>query len=162
MRAPLRFFYRGFTLIEMVVVMAIVGVVAVAVTPMIMSMFESYTDQRQFADTDAQARLALERMLRELRTVRTPADLSAPGASISFTDVNGNAIAYSLSGTQLLRDTDVLATGVANLAFSYFDRTGAPVAGGAAPYYIRAQFTLAPPGGNARNLIGEVLPRTFL
>lgn len=152
----------GFTLIEMTIVIALIGVVAAALTPMIAGMFASYSDQRRFADKDEQARLALERMLRDLRTVRAPADLSGGGASITFTDIDNAVTTYSLAGTQLLRNGDVLATGVSGLAFSYYDRRGAAVAGAAIPYYIRVQFSLTTDTGVASAHAGEVHPRNFL
>lgn len=152
---------QGFTLIEMVVTITILGGVSIALGSMIIEMFQSYSSQQQFTDQDAQARLTLDRMLRDVREARLPADLSAPGTSLVFTDITNTAITYALSGTQLLRNGNVLADGVSALSFSYYDNAGATLAAAAGTRYIAAQFTLTTADGIANTVRGVVSPRNF-
>lgn len=151
----------GFTLIETVIVIAILGAITAGLSTLIVEMFQSYSSQQQFADQDAQARLALERMLRDVRDARSTADLNAPGASLVFTDTTATLVTYAISGTQLQRNGNVLADGVSALTFSYFNNAGAALAAAAGTRYIAAQFTLTTQDGIASTVRGVVYPRNF-
>lgn len=152
---------RGFTLIETVITIAVVGAITVAVSTLIVEMFQSYSSQQQFADQDTQTRLALERILRDVREARLPTDLNAPGATLVFTDITNVSITYALSGTQLQRNGNTLADGVSALSFSYFDNAGASLAAAAGTRYIAVQFTQTTQDGIANTVRGVVSPRNF-
>ena len=69
-RRPIAFRPTGFTLIEVVTSLIIVGVLA-AISATVMSRgLLNYFVGREIARDDAQGRLAFERMVRELRTAR--------------------------------------------------------------------------------------------
>jgi prepilin-type N-terminal cleavage/methylation domain-containing protein len=111
---------KGFTLIEAVIVIVILSVLGAIGTPLLMSATRSYMMERSIINTDAQAQLAVERMVREIKLV-DPANITAFTAnSLSFT-LNGAPVSYSLNAQhQLLRNSDILATGVSGLSFAYF------------------------------------------
>ena len=152
---------QGFTLIEMVISTAILGALVIALSAMIIEMFQSYSSQRQFTDQDAQARLALERVLRDLRDVRSVADLGAPGATIAFTDTSATAVTYALVGTLLQRNGNTIADGVSALSVNYYGNTGALLGAAAGTRYIAVQFTLTTQDGIANTVRGVVYPRNF-
>ena len=66
----------GFTLIELVVTTAIVAVIGVVFAQIFSSGLSNYVLGRELVADDAQARLALERMSRDIRMARSAADIS--------------------------------------------------------------------------------------
>lgn len=115
----------GFTLIEFVVVIVIMGIIAAISSQMIATGLTSYLSNKDVLNATAQARLAIERITRDIRSVRSSSDIStATATQFTFTDTNGNSISYTLSGTSLMRGSQVLADGIASLSFTYYDKNG--------------------------------------
>jgi hypothetical protein len=131
--------------------------------------FSAYFTGRDIADADWQARLAFERMSRELRMVRAPADLviAAP-AEITFVDTGTNTVRFYLNGATLMRseggavNAQPLADGVSALAFSYL-RNDALTAEAAIPanvYFITVAMTVTR-GNTNSSFRTTVRPRNF-
>jgi prepilin-type N-terminal cleavage/methylation domain-containing protein len=124
----------GFSLIELIIVITILGIISVMGSNILSSAFQGYLDNKNLIDSDWQARLALERMQRDIRAVRSTADMTTAAASqLVFTNTAGNTLTYALSGTNLTLKVNsnaaqVLANGVQSLGFSYYDRNGASTA----------------------------------
>ncbi len=141
---------RGFTLVEMVVVMVIIGIIASVGALVLKEVFSTFFAGEDINRGDWQGRVAMERMSRELRDIRfaSAADLPTIGANtIRFFDVYGNDITYALSGTTLNRTqaptgAQPLADNVSALAFTYLDQTGTGTAVAANVYYIQVQATV--------------------
>ena len=152
---------RGFSLIEMILVIVIVGIIATVGAQLMGTGFQLYFTGRDTLDVDAQARLALERMTRELRAVRPATGLTmVPATEVTFTDVDGTAVRYYISAGDLLRNTQVLAGGVSGLNFVYTDNGGAVTAIPAQVRYISFQFT-ATQGGMSSTYRATVSPRNI-
>src|SRR6266436_7481876 len=84
---------HGWTLIELVMVIVILGLLAAMGAGLLSSVFRSYFAARDITSSDGQARAAFERMTRELRQVRTATatDLDvASTAQFRFIDSDGN------------------------------------------------------------------------
>jgi prepilin-type N-terminal cleavage/methylation domain-containing protein len=82
----------GFTLIEVVVTVVIVGIIFVLGGLMMGRAFETYDATQKTTDVDWQGRVALERMVRELRNIRSDTDLTMSTTStdpIFFADPSG-------------------------------------------------------------------------
>jgi len=140
---------RGFTLIEVIITLVIAGVLATIGATLLSSGFRSYFLGRELAQDAAQGTLALERMTRDLRAVRSAADLTTIGAStISFVDVDGNTITYALSAGSVTRSQNggtaqPVAANVSSLAFTYLQNDGQTTAASSATvWYIVVAVTV--------------------
>jgi len=106
---------RGWTLIEVLTVLIILAVVAAVGARLMSSMFQSYLAARDITNSDAQARVAFERMTRELRQIRsaTATDLDvASAAQVRFIDMDGNGVCFyrDAATNRLMRSADGPAT----------------------------------------------------
>jgi prepilin-type N-terminal cleavage/methylation domain-containing protein len=159
----------GFSLIELVIVMVLFGIVAAVAAPVLTSGFRAWVTGKDIAEVDWQARIAIERMTRELRAVRAPADLTIAAANdIAFVDVDGNLIRYcmgsvgSCPGTAgaLMRNAQPLATGISALAFSFLTRAAGATATPAQVFYVTVAFTATRNATSKAHRI-TVSPRNF-
>lgn len=79
---------RGFSLLEMVMVIVIIGILGTSISTLLSSGMGSYTAGRVVVDTLSSLRLANERIARELRTVRrdptTPASFDFISSTASL------------------------------------------------------------------------------
>jgi prepilin-type N-terminal cleavage/methylation domain-containing protein len=170
----------GFTLVEMVLVIILAGIIFSLGSVMLGKVFSSYAMKRDTTDADWQAKVALERMTRELRAVRsaTAADLDvASGTQLRFVDTDGNGVCFYRNGgaNRVMRSADgpttvcgttnpqPLADSIASLTFTYWENTGAEVLpGGAAAsvYYITVAINVAEGSYNS-SFRTNVRPRNF-
>ncbi len=153
----------GFSLIELILVIIILAIIAGLGSQMLSSGFNAYFSGRDMIDAEWQGRYAMQRIRRELRTVRsaTAADLVMGGNQITFTDNNANVITYALAGTTLNRNGQPLADGVSDLKFYYFQADGITTA--AAPtevVYISVNLDVSR-NGSSYSLRNTLHPRSF-
>ena len=159
----------GFSLFELIMVIVVLGILAAVAAPFMSAGFQSYFIGKDIAETDGQARVALERMSRELRSVRAPADLTMTSASdITFTDIDGNLTRYCMGAIggcpgaagELMRNTQPLAAGISGLTFSYLTNTGAVTGFAVNVFYITVGFT-ATQNTISKSFQVTVSPRNF-
>ncbi len=145
---------NGWTLIEMLTVLIILAVVTAVGARLMSGMFRSYFTARDITNSDAQARVAFERMTRELRQIRsaTATDLDvASAAQVRFTDSDGNGVCFyrDAATNRLMRSADGPATAcgatspqpladfVTGLNFFYYANDGSTTtAAPASVYYV--------------------------
>ena len=72
---------RGFSLLELVMVVVLVGILAAVSLPMLTTGFDAFSQQRASRAVEREAMLALERMSREVRIGR---EFVGGGSSIGF------------------------------------------------------------------------------
>ena len=130
---------KGFTLIEIVITIVLIGILSGVAAMIIMQGVRAYSDEQSRSVVHYQARLAVERIAREARLIRSCADINGrpvinPSSTLSFTDINGNAVIFSVAGGNLSRGGDILAMGVNAQPFNFLNRSGALITDcGAAP-----------------------------
>jgi len=145
---------RGWTLVEVVTVLIIFSIVVAVGANLMSGMLRSYFLARDITNSDAQARVAFERMTRELRQIRsaTAADLDvASAAQVRFIDSDGNGVCFyrDAATNRLMRSADGPATAcgatspqplsdfVTGLNFFYYTNDGrTATAVPAAVYYV--------------------------
>jgi prepilin-type N-terminal cleavage/methylation domain-containing protein len=171
---------RGFTLVELIAVIVLAGILFSFGSALLGKVFSSYSLKQDVADSDWQAKVALERAARELRTVRsaTAADLDiASLTQVRFVDTDGNGVCfyYNAAANRVMRSAQaptvgvpgdpcsggqVLADNVTALNFTYWDNTGAATAVVASAYYITVNVTVTE-GGYSGQFRTNVRPRNF-
>ncbi len=122
--------HKGFTLIELVMTMVLIGVIAYIVASAMSTGLKAYftTDFRKEALD--QARIAMERMTREIRNVKSNTDISTANATtFTFVDTSGTTISFALNAGNINRTsgaTNTLAAGISSAGiFTYVLSTGA-------------------------------------
>jgi prepilin-type N-terminal cleavage/methylation domain-containing protein len=122
---------RGFTLVEIVITIVLVSILAGIATMIIMQGVSIYSDEQNRSEVHYQARIALERMAREIRMIRSTADITTfTATNLRFTDVSGTTLGFEwINLTRTLNrwngaSDDVLASGINPLVFSYFENDG--------------------------------------
>lgn len=153
---------RGHTLVEMVMVIVILAILAGAGAMILKRGFDAYFGGENILTTDWQARLAFERMTRELRgAYSNPTLVVTGGTAIAFSyydpvTVGITNVTYNLNGTTLQRiagaNTDALANSVSALTFALLKSDGVtPVttSPSAETYYIQANMTVTTTAGTA-------------
>lgn len=104
--ASLRRLARGHTLIEMVATIVLVGILAAAVTPMLVNGLRAFEATAKSLTTLSKLRYASERMAREIREVRrnlvTPTnyDITTRNAT-NFVFINDDGVTVTLNATAL-------------------------------------------------------------
>src|SRR5690606_25189112 len=116
----------GFTLIELIAVIVLSGLIAVMVSKVISAQLNSVYNATTILNADAQLRVALARITRDLTNIDSITHLSPSSTtnSLVFVDNNNLTITYSLSGSSLMRNSDILADGMQSLTFTYYDKSG--------------------------------------
>lgn len=123
---------RGFTLVELVIVITIVGIAAAVAGSMLLGTIDAWTFKFNRNDIIWDGRLAIDRMTREIRAVRDNTSVTtASSTQFRFTDAGNKDITYSLSSTDLNRTedgvTNLIAENVSSLAFTYYDASESPI-----------------------------------
>ncbi|MHB8348586.1 MAG: PilW family protein [Acidiferrobacterales bacterium] len=151
---------RGFSLIELVMVIVLMGIIAVAATPVLLSGVQTFHVTSVSLDTLSKLRYATARMAREIREIRrNPAntadyDISTMTATtLAFTKTDGTLVTLSASPPDVMlaystpAASAVLTDQVSRFAFSYLEIDGVtPATGAATVAFIRIDLTLTQNG----------------
>lgn len=111
----------GFSLMELIVVMVVLGIVASIGSTVLREGFVGYLRGKEISGADWQGRIAFERMARDLRAIASPTDILAAGCSSStftFSDVSETQFSYTLAAGSLNRSGQSLADSVTGLRFT--------------------------------------------
>jgi prepilin-type N-terminal cleavage/methylation domain-containing protein len=114
---------RGFTLAELLVVIAILGLMLAGLVSVQIQGQDSYLIGSHRVEAQQNARVALELMVRELRSAQSMTAIPS-ATDMTFVDENGATIQYQLSGAVINRITGGVTTpligGVRTFALTYF------------------------------------------
>lgn len=144
---------RGFTLVELVLVMGIMGIQAFMLGPPIITAVKQYDLVWSRRQALAEARSAADRMVKEIRLIPSSAaviSIASP-TQFQFQYPLGNTITYELDGTSLERNGAMIAPNVSFLEFKYYDAAGLETVTRALVRTIQIRLTL-----NARSNHGTV------
>ena len=162
-------------MVEMIIVIVVVGAIFAVGALVLGRAFESYDLTQKTTEVDWQGRVAMERMVRELRDIRsaTATDLVFSLTEIGFNDTDGNPACFRLSGTTLQRDTEgpAAACGTVNppdpqpladnvvattgLNFYYYQQDGSVAVSADQVYYITVALNVV------ENSIGGSINETY-
>lgn len=118
---------RSYTLIELIMVIVIVGTLTGVSSMYIKESIDLWKFLSFRNEVVSRARMALARMLREIRQTKDKVSIQAANqAQFQFDDINGNNITFQLTGSSLMRNSDVLADNVQSLKFCYYDINHSP------------------------------------
>ncbi len=141
----------GFTLVELIVVIVVLGIVGSMGAVVVRDGMLGYLRGREMTSADWQGRLALERIARELRDIAPSsggvdniAAASCGSASFVFSDINAAPISYTQSANTLLRNGQPLADNVSGLRFYCLQSDGQTyTTTPAAVYYVTVSMVIA-------------------
>ena len=115
----------GITLIELVIVIAVTGILIGALTPFFKLNVESYINIRAGKDMLQSARIGFNRMVEELKRVEDSVDISNGSSnSIAFYNADGNHVTYRYYYGQLQRGGVKLVDDVQSFAIRYYTADG--------------------------------------
>jgi prepilin-type N-terminal cleavage/methylation domain-containing protein len=112
---------KGFTLIEMVIVMVITGIVIAITATMLNTSFISYFTSVHFSSLSTQGAIAMMRISKELQQASQFSVINA--TSVTFTTTGGSTISYSWSTPTLTRTGSAartLSNVVTSFSLSYY------------------------------------------
>ena len=160
----LRLDQDGFTLVEIIITIVLVSIIAIIAALIILQGVRAYSGERSRSDVHYQARLAMERMEREIRLIRNQGTSNIPimvNNNLQFVDVNGATVNFSWVGTTLSRGADALAQNITAFTFNYYQQDGVTTAATAdVLWYVDITMTDTQ-GSNALQLRTTVHPRNF-
>ena len=159
----------GVTIVELIMVIVVVGILAGGLSLGIIETVNLWSFLSFNNEIASQGRIALMRMGREIRQITTSENpiLTADIAHLEFIMIGENGsdvtIDYQLSGTDLMRDTDILTNYVSNLTFTYYDKNNtSPVTDPSQIYRIAIALTLRNSSGSQTlNLNSQIFPRNL-
>lgn len=136
---------EGWSLMELILVILILGIIAAFVGPMLLNAMRAYDATQASSGTAAKMRYAMERMAREVRDMRRNAsdsaflDVSAmTAATLTFFKTDGKQVTIAGGGATLtlryVDSTNVVATltdQVAAFNLAYYEPSGVSVAAAA-------------------------------
>ena len=134
---------RGWTLVELIMVMVIVGLLAAFIGPMLLNAVKAYDRTQVTVNAYAKMRYAMERMTREIAAVRrNPANTTAfdvssmTATNLQFFKEDGTEVNITTAGTSVTltyvgTGAGTLTDAVSALAFTYYRHDGATAAANA-------------------------------
>lgn len=154
----------GFTLVEIVITIVIIGILSGIAALIILQGVSAYSSEQSRSDVHYQARLAVERIAREARMIRSCADIAGPAnpsATLSFVDINGNAVSFSYAGGNLSRGANLLSSGITSAQpFTFLDVNGNQTTACPGIWFVAVD-VIGQNGSESAEMRTRVHPRNF-
>lgn len=116
---------QGFTLLELIFSMILLGIISVVVGPFLLQGYKNYLTSQHILESDWQGFIAIERIANDIHTIRSFADITTiQSTQLTFVNINGNSVQYQFSGSSLLRNGLILASGIQSFNLEYLDKNG--------------------------------------
>lgn len=133
----LKKYQRGFSLIELVIVIVIMGIISGIVGKILFQSFQTFIVSQNISNADWQGLLSMNVVTNDIHNIRSANDITTISASsFAFVDMTGTSVTYTLSGSSLQRNGLTLASGVSSIAFAYYDKNYTVTATAANVRYI--------------------------
>lgn len=111
---------QGFTLVELILVIVIMGVISVIVGKILFQSFKTFIASQNISDIAWQSFLPMQDIANDVHSIRSANDIITISATnFSFVNMAGTTITYQLTGSVLTRNSQTLANGVQSLTFGY-------------------------------------------
>ena len=115
-------FDKGYTLVEILLAMTLLGILVSATSLVFKPVLDTWALNVPRNEITDSSSYALSRMSSEIAQIKDASSVViATSGRFKFTDISDNAVDYSLSGTNLMRNSNIMARNVQSLVFSYFD-----------------------------------------
>lgn len=112
----------GVSLIELIVVILLIGLLIAGSSNLLYQGFKSFFVTKDIINANWQASVAMERITRDLRSIRTLSDISADANSFTITNPGNQSVSYQVTNGQLKRGDQSIANNVQSIVFSYYDK----------------------------------------
>ncbi|MBN2103843.1 type II secretion system protein [bacterium] len=150
---------RGFTVLEMILALIIMGIIVTVLTPLFRNSISMYIYTTEIAEEGQIARIAFNRMLMDMRDITTLN--SGTSTSIDFIDVDNDNLNYYVSGSNLFLNGSLAAENLNDLTIEYIDWNGASIdEPDSSTWQIRItmEFDIM---GSPQTYTGEIQPRNW-
>ena len=131
---------KGFTLIEIVMVIVILGIIATIAAPLILNSARLANLQHDFANTTTQGQNAATQITHDIRNIKSISTMDAD--ELSFIDNNDETVTYSMNDGNLEQGSNILAQNVSGLAFTYLNSSLSTTTDTSSVKYISFSFTI--------------------
>jgi prepilin-type N-terminal cleavage/methylation domain-containing protein len=112
----------GFTLLEVILALIVMGIITVTLVPLFRSNIEMYLHTAAIVEAGQSSRIAFNRLIMSMREMN---DLNyGTDGSINFDDIDGNTYSYEVSGDYLLMNGSVAAENVSSMVLEYVSTDG--------------------------------------
>jgi Tfp pilus assembly protein PilW len=160
---------RGFTVMELVIVLIVSSVVVISVGPFFTTNINAYMTARAGKDMLQQSRIGFNRMVAEIRRMTQFGLLNLSSQRLEFWYRRADGVvpltsieySYSSSKGQILRNDVRLMEGVSAFTITGFTRTGATTTNETQVWRIRISITLGLDDPTC-TMVEEVVPLGFI
>lgn len=139
---------QGFSLIELIIVIVLVGILSAVSATIMTSLFKEYSTGKDLTDLMTPSILQTQTLMRELKSAFKFHSIDTN--HVSFTDQYLNAIDLQLINGNLIQTVNanpqILMKNLSSLSFNYFDQHLAITHDPDSVYYISLNWTVAQNG----------------
>lgn len=115
---------KGWTLIELIMTIVLISIIGGIAVWMLGQNYNNYFVAKQIIGLANSTNTTLTALLREIRAAESITSMNSH--ALTFTNQQGNSIAYSLSGSNILRSVNgataqIVNNTATNITFTYYD-----------------------------------------
>lgn len=111
--------HRGFTLIEIIASLLLIGIISVAAGMGMVQVINGYAFAKQNTETLSKGQAAMARLVKEFETITSVSSVGTP-TSLGFSNDSG-IMKFEIDGTTIKLNNDVLTDGVKTCNLTYYD-----------------------------------------
>ena len=120
--------HQGFSMIELILVMVVTGIIASVTALIFRPTLDSWSlDSSRLTETDSLS-YAMNRIMDEIASIQSNTGvLTATASRLRFIGGTGATVDYQLTGSNLMRNSDILARDVQSMTVTYSNVTNAAI-----------------------------------